>query len=851
MPTAQGLGPFSYETLDYNVGNNYALNAGSASAPKTLFDSDNGETLEVYADGTLLEGTGTSDSLSAANTAGDGFYVDSLTSPTKIHLVSNVGSGEEVLIKRISNRATPQVDFAPGSVIREQDLDAATNQTLHVAQEAVDIALQGITFHAGDYWDAQQDATDKKIRGVLAGTADNDATNVGQFNTHDQQIEDWKDDTEDYKLEAADWATKVNGVVNTYTDTAAQSDGTDQSAKAYAIGGTGVTQTASKGAAKEWAVGTGRIDDQTTGGYSAKEHATGTTVAEGSSKEWATNAGSAEVATSAGYSSKAYAQDTGNDIGSSRDWATLGTQVASTDYSSKQYAVGTPPDGSAKEWAKTTGAVVADSEYSAKEYSQGVTATGGTAKQWALGGGSFVEATEVTTGLYSARKYASDASASEVAAANSAAAVSQVYDNFSDVYLGSMADGATADTGTLTGASWSKDSSSIAFTGTTGTISVGQELTSTGSGYPVGANIIGSSVSTPLVISNPFTVAGTGATLDFVGSGIYGAYDSGIDGPSTNNDGDALVVGNLFFNSTDNEMRIYDGANWIAATSAGDTSLLEYKFVTTSGQVSSKTYSGTADVGGTLSYTQNNIIVFMNGVQLKDTTDYTATNGTSVVLVAAPVENDEIAIIAFKSFTTADMVSRSNGGTFASAVTFSAGLVANTVDINGGTIDGCTITGNISGNAGGTAATVTGAAQTQITSVGTLTGLTVKDSTVAHALYDSTPVIIAEGTEARIQVMAADSGGQAGAIILSSSPTGDGDNKHWVFHHNGVNNSDRLDIGYGTTSSNLENVVTAGATSPSLSFDTSGNVSTSTTGKFKQKGAFMQSSTHQALTLGY
>ena len=61
----------------------------------------------------------------------------------------------------------------------------------------------------------------------------------------------------------------------------------------------------------------------------------------------------------------------------------------------------------------------------------------------------------------------------------------------------------------------------------------------------------------------------------------------------------------------------------------------------------------------------------MNGGQLKATTDYTA-NGTSVVLVAAPVLNDEIAIIAFKSFTTSDMVSKTNGGTFGGAVTFSA-----------------------------------------------------------------------------------------------------------------------------------------------------------------------------------
>ena len=93
MPTAQGQGPFSYETLDYNAGNNYALNAGSATAPKTLFDSDNGETLEVYADGVLLEGDGSvASSIDAvAEDPDHGFYVDSLTSPTKIHLVSNVG----------------------------------------------------------------------------------------------------------------------------------------------------------------------------------------------------------------------------------------------------------------------------------------------------------------------------------------------------------------------------------------------------------------------------------------------------------------------------------------------------------------------------------------------------------------------------------------------------------------------------------------------------------------------------------------------------------------------------------------------------------------------------------------
>ena len=41
------------------------------------------------------------------------------------------------------------------------------------------------------------------------------------------------------------------------------------------------------------------------------------------------------------------------------------------------------------------------------------------------------------------------------------------------------------------------------------------------------------------------------------------------------------------------------------------------------------------------------------------------------------------------------------------------------------------------------------------------------------------------------------------------------------------------------------------STSGDISTTGTGAISTSTTGKIKQKGAFMQSSTHQALTLGY
>ena len=115
-------------------------------------------------------------------------------------------------------------------------------------------------------------------------------------------------------------------------------------------------------------------------------------------------------------------------------------------------------------------------------------------------------------------------------------------------------------------------------------------------------------------------------------------------------------------------MRVYDGANWIAASSAGTASLILYEYTATSGQT---TFSGSDDNSATLSYSVGNIQVVMNGVIL-DPSDFTATSGTSVVLASGAATGDLLNIYAFKSFTVSDTVSASSGGTFAADVAFTA-----------------------------------------------------------------------------------------------------------------------------------------------------------------------------------
>lgn len=171
---------------------------------------------------------------------------------------------------------------------------------------------------------------------------------------------------------------------------------------------------------------------------------------------------------------------------------------------------------------------------------------------------------------------------------------------------------------------------------------------------------------------------------------VYDTFDDRYLGthasdPTVDNDGQPLVQGSLFFNSTANEMRVYDGGNWIAASSAGGASLLTYHYTATAGQTS---FSGADDNANSLSYTISNIIVVLNGVVLEEGTDFTATDGTSVVLSAGATVSDELNVFAFKSFTTADMVSATNGGTFSNDITVLGDVTATSFIGDGSALTG-------------------------------------------------------------------------------------------------------------------------------------------------------------------
>jgi hypothetical protein len=180
---------------------------------------------------------------------------------------------------------------------------------------------------------------------------------------------------------ASEWASKTSGIVAS----------TDYSAKAYAIGGTGVDNAA--GSAKDWAVETGSTPSSTATDASAKEWAIGSSShkSEYSAKEYATG-----DETASGGSAKAWAID-----GSSPDDS--GEKSAKTLAGEAVTSAGT---------ATTQAGLASDHRADAGKYA--VTAEDSTFSLTSTNGG--------TSGLYSAKHYQAKAQANQTAAASSATA---------------------------------------------------------------------------------------------------------------------------------------------------------------------------------------------------------------------------------------------------------------------------------------------------------------------------------------------------------------------------------------------------------------------------------------------
>jgi hypothetical protein len=140
--------------------------------------------------------------------------------------------------------------------------------------------------------------------------------------------------------------------------------------------------------------------------------------------------------------------------------------------------------------------------------------------------------------------------------------------------------------------------------------------------------------------------------------------------PTVDNDGNALATGALYFNTTANTLRVYNGSSWQDAGSAVNGTSSRQTYTATSNQTS---FAITYDVGF--------VDVYLNGSKLLAGTDFTATNGTSVILSAGAAVSDIVDMVAYGTFNSVVTIKNPDGGFANSSYTAAQ-------SINGGTASG-------------------------------------------------------------------------------------------------------------------------------------------------------------------
>jgi len=203
-------------------------------------------------------------------------------------------NGESIVFTRTVPKNLLIHDYSNGVPVEESNLDESNLQTIMAVHEFLDGRVEG-----GFLQDIQMNGY--KILNLGDGTADTDAANMRQLNetitAANAAVASTAADVTTCTTKASeasasateseDWATKTDGIV----------ESTDYSSKAFAIGGTGVTDTAGRGAAKEWAT---KAEDSTVDGteYSAKHYSAKASASASSAAASASSAAASAVAVS-------------------------------------------------------------------------------------------------------------------------------------------------------------------------------------------------------------------------------------------------------------------------------------------------------------------------------------------------------------------------------------------------------------------------------------------------------------------------------------------------------------------------------------------------------------------------
>tara|TARA_R110000796_G_scaffold17175_1_gene53078 strand:+ start:8200 stop:9270 length:1071 start_codon:yes stop_codon:yes gene_type:complete len=246
--------------------------------------------------------------------------------------------------------------------------------------------------------------------------------------------------------------------------------------------------------------------------------------------------------------------------------------------------------------------------------------------------------TNAETAETNAETAETNAETAETNAANSATAAASSASSITGAVTSSASSATAAATSATASATSAVTSGTQATTATTqagiSTTKAGEAASSATAAAASASSITGA------VTASANSATAAAASYDAFDDRYLGAKSSS---PSVDNDGDALITGAQYFDTTANEQRVYTGSIWKATGSAVNGTTSREVYTATSGQA---TYAVVYDSGF--------VDVYQNGVKLQTATDFTATSGTDIVLAVGAVTGDIIDIVAYGAFAVAN-----------------------------------------------------------------------------------------------------------------------------------------------------------------------------------------------------
>jgi hypothetical protein len=252
-------------------------------------------------------------------------------------------------------------------------------------------------------------------------------------------------------------------------------------------------------------------------------------------------------------------------------------------------------------------------------------------------------AASAATSATAAATSATSAAASATAAATSAASASTSASSALTSANSAAADATTAANSVAAIAAYATTASNSASAAATSATSAATSASSAATDATAAATSAASAAT---------SATSAAASFDSFDDRYLGAKSSP---PTLDNDGNALLTGALYWNTVDNQMYVWSGSAWGGISSTAQ--LFRYRYTLAGGETS---VSGPDDNGVTLSYLAGKEQVYLNGVLMVRSQDYTATNGTSITgFSPALAASDVIEIITFTAFDVATAIPNS------------------------------------------------------------------------------------------------------------------------------------------------------------------------------------------------